>query len=122
MKTNTSRARSRFGRIHGKLARSSLGVEAEREAFDSRKMVVDIAQWPWHRAGMSYSLNASAGDGDGKLVRVRDAAEILGVSVRTVWRMFSDGQLTPVRFRRCTRVLASEIAARMKVGGKVGVS
>lgn len=37
-------------------------------------------------------------------VSVNEAADALGVSARTVWRMISGGQLQVVRIRRCTRI------------------
>ena len=53
----------------------------------------------------SNSLDRATAD----LLTVKTAAEMLQVSVRTIWRMFNDGQLTPVRFRRCTRARMSEV-------------
>jgi excisionase family DNA binding protein len=44
-----------------------------------------------------------------KAVTVKAAAELLGVSVRTVWRMIADGQLHAVRVRRCTRLAVAEV-------------
>ena len=43
-------------------------------------------------------------------ITVKDAAAKLSVSPRTIWRMIADGQLRAVRFRRCTRVLANDVA------------
>jgi excisionase family DNA binding protein len=60
------------------------------------------------------------GSGDGKLLRIGEAAHRLGVSPRTVWRMIADGQLTPVRFRRCTRLALAQIVSCLQGGGKVG--
>ncbi|MBU6402137.1 MAG: helix-turn-helix domain-containing protein [Verrucomicrobia bacterium] len=45
----------------------------------------------------------------GVLIRIKRAAEILGVSVRTVWRLIAEGQLTRRRVRGCTRVPLSEV-------------
>ena len=42
-------------------------------------------------------------------VNDKDAAKLLGVSRRTVWRMESDGQLKAVRIRGCTRFVRAEI-------------
>jgi excisionase family DNA binding protein len=53
-------------------------------------------------------------------VRVKDAAAILTISERTVWRMIADGQLTAIRFRRCTRLLLSQVMDYLKGNGKVG--
>jgi excisionase family DNA binding protein len=55
------------------------------------------------------------------LVTVKTAATMLGVSERTVWRMISDQQLTPVRIRGCTRLSLSQVAHYLQIGGKVGV-
>jgi excisionase family DNA binding protein len=49
--------------------------------------------------------------GNGALLRIREAAAILKVSTRTVWRMIAEGQLTVVRVRRCTRLLLSQVSA-----------
>jgi excisionase family DNA binding protein len=57
---------------------------------------------------------------DTELLRVKDAAAILNVSARTIWRMTADGQLTVRRFRRCTRLLRSQVLAFLKGDGKVG--
>jgi excisionase family DNA binding protein len=39
----------------------------------------------------------------GRLLRVRQVAEQLGVSVRTVWRIVADGELPqPVKVRGCS--------------------
>ncbi|HEX3856679.1 MAG TPA: helix-turn-helix domain-containing protein [Verrucomicrobiae bacterium] len=53
-------------------------------------------------------------------LRVTQAAKILNVSSRTVWRMIADGQLTASRFRRCTRLLRSQVLGYLKGNGKVG--
>jgi excisionase family DNA binding protein len=42
-------------------------------------------------------------------VRVPQAAVMLSVSTRTIWRMIAEGQLKPVRFRRCTRLLLADV-------------
>ena len=56
-------------------------------------------------------MNLEGGnDGGGAaMIRVGQAAAMLSVSTRTVWRMIADGQLTAVRFRRCTRVALAEV-------------
>ena len=46
---------------------------------------------------------------DSGLVTVKEAAKILCVCTRTVWRMIADGQLNPVRIRTCTRLPKAEI-------------
>lgn len=53
-------------------------------------------------------------------LRVKDAAAILKVNPRTIWRMIADGQLTACRFRRCTRLIRSQVMGYLKGDGKVG--
>ncbi len=38
-----------------------------------------------------------------ELLKVGQVAELLGVSAMTVWNLAKRGDLTPVRFLRCTR-------------------
>jgi excisionase family DNA binding protein len=54
------------------------------------------------------------------LVKVADAAKILGVSPRTVWRMIADGQLTVRRVRSCTRLSLAQVSSYLHGNGKVG--
>ena len=44
-----------------------------------------------------------------ELVGIKKAAQMLDVSVRTVWRMIADNELNPVRIRRCTRLRVTEL-------------
>jgi excisionase family DNA binding protein len=53
-------------------------------------------------------------------LRVKEAAAMLKVNPRTVWRMIADGQLTASRFRHCTRVIRSQVMSYVKGNGKVG--
>ena len=57
---------------------------------------------------------------DDESLRVKEAAAILKVNPRTVWRMIADGQLTASRFRRCTRLMLSQVLSYVKGEGKVG--
>jgi excisionase family DNA binding protein len=57
---------------------------------------------------------------DNEFLRVREAAAISKTSQRTIWRMIADGQLTAYRFRRCTRLLQSQVLSYLKGNGKVG--
>jgi excisionase family DNA binding protein len=59
-------------------------------------------------------------EGNEMLLTVKEAAEKLHVSRRTVWRMIADGQLTARRFRRCTRLMLSQVMGYLKGNGKVG--
>lgn len=54
------------------------------------------------------------------LVKVADAARMLGVSSRTVWRMIADGQLTARRVRSCTRLSLAQVSSYLRGNGKVG--
>jgi excisionase family DNA binding protein len=57
---------------------------------------------------------------ENKAVSVKATADLLGVSVRTVWRMIADGQLHAVRMRRCTRLAVADVLGyleRSKQGG-----
>jgi len=47
--------------------------------------------------------------GEKRAISVKAAAELLGVSERTVWRMIADGQLHTVRVRSCTRLAVAEV-------------
>ena len=55
------------------------------------------------------------------LVKVTEAARMLGVSSRTVWRMIADGQLTVCRVRSCTRLSLAQVSSYLQGKGKVGV-
>lgn len=52
-----------------------------------------------------------------KLYRVEEAAELLAVSVRTVWRLISAGELVVKKVRRCTRVTAASVAQFIERSG-----
>ena len=54
------------------------------------------------------------------LVKVTEAARMLGVSSRTVWRMIADGQLTVRRVRSCTRLSLAQVTSFLQGKGKVG--
>lgn len=43
------------------------------------------------------------------MVRVKQAATMLGVSPRTVWRMIADGQLKKICVRGCTCLLLADV-------------
>ena len=60
------------------------------------------------------------GQNNDALVKVTEAANLLSVSPRTVWRMIAEGQLTPVRFRRCTCLALAQISSVRQGGGKAG--
>jgi excisionase family DNA binding protein len=60
-------------------------------------------------------------EGNGILLTVGEAAEKLHVSTRTVWRMIADRQLTPCRFRRCTRLWLAQVLSYLKGNGRIDV-
>lgn len=68
---------------------------------------------------MNSDENNKLGMADESL-RVKEAAAMLKVNPRTVWRMIADGQLTASRFRHCTRVIRSQVMSYVKGNGKVG--
>lgn len=45
----------------------------------------------------------------GRLVTIAEAAEVLGCSHRTVWRLIRTRQLTAVRFLRVTRISTADL-------------
>jgi excisionase family DNA binding protein len=59
-------------------------------------------------------------ENDNEFIRVNEAAVMSKVSPRTIWRMIADGQLKAYRFRRCTRLLRSQVLSYLKGNGKVG--
>jgi excisionase family DNA binding protein len=65
---------------------------------------------------MSESFKSDKAPDPNKLVSVKEAADLLSISPRTVWRMIADGQLTPVRVRRCTRLILSQISGYLSAG------
>lgn len=59
----------------------------------------------------------SAGLAPTKLLRVPDAARELAVSVRTVWRLVSLGELDSVRVGRSVRIARASIDQFVAKGG-----
>lgn len=55
-----------------------------------------------------------------KAVSVKAAADLLGVSARTVWRMIADGQLHAIRVRRCTRLAVAEVLGYLERSKQTG--
>jgi excisionase family DNA binding protein len=53
-----------------------------------------------------------------KAVRVARAADELGVSPRTIWRLMAKGELERVQIGRAVRVKASSIEAFLAKGGR----
>jgi excisionase family DNA binding protein len=71
---------------------------------------------------MGYESSINGNASGAALVKVTEAARMLCVSPRTVWRMIAEGELTPVRFRRCTRVALVEVQKYLHgIGGMKGV-
>jgi excisionase family DNA binding protein len=54
------------------------------------------------------------------LPSVKQAAVMLNVSVRTVWRMIAEGQLKTVHVRGCTRVYLQSVEEYLKQSEQVG--
>lgn len=52
-----------------------------------------------------------------KLLSVPEAAQLLGVSARTTWRLVSNRRLKTVRVGRCLRVVAISIDEFIAKGG-----
>ena len=55
-----------------------------------------------------------------KLLRVKEAAAMLAVSPRTVWRMIADGELKMVHIRGCARVYLGSVEKYVKQSVQVG--
>jgi excisionase family DNA binding protein len=49
-----------------------------------------------------------------RLLVVKEAADFLRLSERTVWRMIDDGRLPAVRFGRAVRIRPEALAALMR--------
>jgi excisionase family DNA binding protein len=64
-------------------------------------------------------MNENNDSGEG-LIKVNEAAKLLCVSPRTIWRMIADDQLTPSRIRRCTRLPLAQVLGYLNGNGKVG--
>jgi len=60
------------------------------------------------------------GSGSEGLLRVRDAADFLAVSERTVWRMIALGELKTARVRRCLRIYRASLEQYLKAQNQVG--
>lgn len=58
--------------------------------------------------------------GNQRLIRLRAAAEMLGVSLRTLYRIVADGQLRIVRVRGCACIASTQLEQYMRqlVGGQ----
>lgn len=46
--------------------------------------------------------------------RIREAAEILGISVSMTWKLIKSGEITVIRLGRTTRITADEINRLLK--------
>lgn len=49
-----------------------------------------------------------------KLLRLKEAAKILGISVRTLYRIIADGHLTRVHVRGCSCIPSSQLNAYLQ--------
>lgn len=52
-----------------------------------------------------------------KLISPKEAADMLGVSVKTVGRMFNRGKLTRIKVESATRILEEEVLAYLNKRG-----
>jgi excisionase family DNA binding protein len=59
-------------------------------------------------------------DTGNKLLRVKEAAARLAVSVRTLWRMIAAGELPVVHVRRCACVAESDLLAYVQRNKRKG--
>jgi len=57
-----------------------------------------------------------------KLISPNTAADTLGVSVKTVYRMINRGKLTRIKVEAATRILEEEVLAYLKKHGLKEVS
>ena len=64
--------------------------------------------------------NESKPEQDSDFMRIKEVAVISSLSQRTIWRLIADGQLTAYRFRRCTRLLRSQVLSYLQGNGKAG--
>jgi excisionase family DNA binding protein len=60
-------------------------------------------------SGATMVDDGKANENQNGLVRVKQAAVLLGVSPRSVWRMLADGQLRKICVRGCTCLLRAEV-------------
>ena len=59
--------------------------------------------------GATMPSDEKTNENQNGLIRVKQAAVLLGVSPRSVWRMLADGQLKKICVRGCTCLLRSEV-------------
>ncbi|MGE3109817.1 MAG: helix-turn-helix domain-containing protein [Phycisphaerales bacterium] len=62
-------------------------------------------------------MNTSGQRSEQRLLRVQDAAHELSVSVRSMWRLLSRGDLQQVKIGRAVRVTRESIDAFIEKGG-----
>ena len=97
-----------------RLVRISSRTGGPGVVLDGRKKVIDNYQGNAHTAAMRVDFSADNCAGGKQFLRVAEAAAMLNVHQRTVWRMIADGQLKAVHIRGCTRVYLSSVEEYLK--------
>jgi excisionase family DNA binding protein len=69
---------------------------------------------------MSVENTGSDRSNELQLLDAKEAAGLLGVSVRTIRRMFASKELPVVRFRHCTRVRESDVTEYIDKSRRAG--
>jgi excisionase family DNA binding protein len=66
---------------------------------------------------MHVKAPAGSGGVSRRVWTVQETAEILGISVRSVWRLIAAGSIDTIRIGRCVRVVAVSLDALIARGG-----
>jgi len=69
---------------------------------------------------MSEDFNMDNCAGGERLLRVKEAAAMMAVSPRTVWRMIPEAQLKSVHIRGCVRVYLHSVEEYLTQSEQVG--
>lgn len=66
--------------------------------------------------GLSRTDAAGSSGSEDRLMRPEEVAKMLGISVRNVWRLRSDGYLPAVKIGRSTRFRLSHVEHLLRAG------